>query len=1029
MSIKVSAWAIRNPIPVVLVMIALTIAGFGAYAVLPIKQTPNIEFPLVVISVTQNGAAPAEIETQITRPIEDSLSGISGLRHISSTVVLGASTTTAEFEIGADMQKSVDDVRTAVEKTRAILPAGIDPPSTRRIDVANAPILTYAVNSPKMSDVELSWFVDDTIARAIQAQPGVAQVSRVGGVAREINVTLDPQRLTAYGVTASAVNRALALYNRDDPGGRADIGRREQVIRVLGSAATVEELRGMMIPVSAGRYVRLDDIATVADGTAEQRSFARLDGRPAVAFQVSRTANASEVSVEDEVDKAIAKLMADHPEVKITTIVSTVKQTRMSYVATVHVLIEGMILAALVVLLFLRNWRATVITALAMPLSLIPTFAVMKVMGFSLNIITLLALTLVIGILVDDAIVEIENIEKRIERGESPYRASLIGADMIGLAVIATTATIVVVFLPVSFMSSQVGQFFREFGLTVAVAVLFSLLVARFVTPLMAAYFLRPVAHSRPRPPINPLYEKALDWALAHRWRSVILGALAFFGALAIAATMQVGFQPVRDAGFLYLTVEGPRGATTRDMDAAFRKATTLLQARPEVTRVFAQTGVASSSLLQAGPSDVSTGTITVLLDPDRSMTTEQFTRSIAPMLRSIPDARITAQSEFGRAGIEVVLTGDDSVALEAAQLRLWREMRTLPTLIEPRPSPPPASPELVIRPKADAAALLNVSSAAIAETVRVATIGDIDANVPKFSAGRQRLPIRVRLPEDARADLETLANLRVPTINGGVTALSNVADLSFEAGPGEIRRYDRERRVSVQADMNGVTLGTALRDIHTLPFFKNIPAGVHETPTGDTEALGELFTGIIVAMASGIALIYAVMVLLFRSFFKPVTILSALPLTMLGAFLALKIAGLAITLPVLIGMLMLLGLAAKNSILLVEFAIEAERAGQSQRDAIVEACRERMRPIVMTTVAMAAGMLPTALGIGEGSDFRQPMAVAVIGGLISSTILSLLLVPTVYEILDDIEMRLRPRLARLLTPKAPGDDAPIPES
>jgi len=490
-----------------------------------------------------------------------------------------------------------------------------------------------------------------------------------------------------------------------------------------------------------------------------------------------------------------------------------------------------------------------------------------------------------------------------------------------------------------------------------------------------------------------------------------------------------VGFQPVRDAGFLYLTVEGPRGATTRDMDAAFRKATTLLQARPEVTRVFAQTGVASSSLLQAGPSDVSTGTITVLLDPDRSMTTEQFTRSIAPMLRSIPDARITAQSEFGRAGIEVVLTGDDSAALEAAQLRLWREMRTLPTLIEPRPSPPPASPELVIRPKADAAALLNVSSAAIAETVRVATIGDIDANVPKFSAGRQRLPIRVRLPEDARADLETLANLRVPTINGGVTALSNVADLSFEAGPGEIRRYDRERRVSVQADMNGVTLGTALRDIHTLPFFKNIPAGVHETPTGDTEALGELFTGIIVAMASGIALIYAVMVLLFRSFFKPVTILSALPLTMLGAFLALKIAGLAITLPVLIGMLMLLGLAAKNSILLVEFAIEAERAGQSQRDAIVEACRERMRPIVMTTVAMAAGMLPTALGIGEGSDFRQPMAVAVIGGLISSTILSLLLVPTVYEILDDIEMRLRPRLARLLTPKAPGDDAPIPES
>ncbi len=1029
MTIKVSAWAIRNPIPVILLTIALTVAGIAAYIVLPVKRMPNVEFPIVLISVTQNGAAPSEIETQITRPIEDALSGISGLRHISSTVVLGSSTTTAEFEIGSDMQKSVDDVRTAVEQTRAVLPAGIDPPSTRRVDVSSAPILTYAVSSPQMSDVELSWFVDDTVARAVQAQRGVAQVVRVGGVAREINVTLDPERLAARGVTAGVINRALAVYNRDDPGGRADIGEREQTVRVLGSAQTVEALRALTIPIAAGRYIRLDDVATVADGTAEQRSFARLDGHPAVAFQVSRTSGASEVSVEAAVQRAIAKLAVDHPGVSITEVVSTVRQTRNSYVATIHALIEGMILAALVVLIFLRDWRATVITALAMPLSLIPTFAVMHLLGFSLNIITLLALTLVIGILVDDAIVEIENIEKRIQQGASPYRAALIGADLIGLAVIATTATIVVVFLPVSFMGSQIGQFFREFGLTVAVAVVFSLIVARFVTPLLAAYFLRPAAHAGAAPAMIRPYAVVLDWALAHRWTSVILGGLAFFGALGIAATIQVGFQPVADPGFLYLSVEGPRGATTRDMDAAFREVTRKLQQRPQVLRVFAQIGSAGGNPLQASATDVTTGTISVVLRDDRDMSTDAFKRSLADMLRGIPDMRVTAQGDFGRAGVEVVLTGNDSARLEAAQLRLWREMRRLPSLIEPRPAPPPASAELVVRPRPDAAARLNVSSAAISEAIRVATIGDIDANIPKFSVERRRLPIRVRLPESARADFATLAGLRIPTLDGGTAPLSSVATLSFEAGPGTIVRYDRERRVSVQADLNGVTLGTALAEIRRLPALRDLPPGVRETPTGDTEALGELFAGIIFAMGAGIGLIYGVLVLLFRSFFKPITILSALPLTMLGAFLALKIAGLAITLPVLIGMLMLLGLAAKNSILLVEFAIEDERAGQPQRLAILNACRERARPIIMTTVAMIAGMMPTALGLGEGSDFRQPMAVAVIGGLISSTILSLVLVPTIYEIIDDIEMKLRPRFARLLTKKTLRDDDPIGET
>ena len=1020
---RISAWAIRNPIPVAVLVIALTLAGIVSYLLLPVKQLPNAEFPIVVVTVTQSGAAPTEVEEQITRPIENALSGISGLRHTQSNVSLGVSSTTATFEIGSDMQKAVDDVRTAVEQTRSILPQGIDPPSTRRVDISSAPIMTYAVSAPRLTAVQLSWYVDDTIARAVQAAPGVAQVSRIGGVDREINVLLDAGRMNAFGVTANAVNAALAAFNRDDSGGRADLGGREQTIRVLGSAATVGALADLNIPISATRYVRLSDIATVADGRAEQRGFARLDGRPAVAFQVSKTTNASDITVEDAVDIAIARLNARGNGVRIDKIVSTVTETRNSYAATTHVLIEGMVLAAVVVFLFLGNWRATLIAALAMPLSLIPTFTAMLMFGFSLNTITLLGLTLVIGILVDDAIVEIENIEKRIEGGESPYRASLIGADAIGLAVIATTAAIVVVFTPVSFMGGQIGPFFREFGLTVAVAVLFSLVIARLVTPLLAAYFLRPVPHRASEPRRAGLYARMLDWCLLHPWLAVLGGGVSLVAAIMLAGSIPVGFQPTADPGTVYLQMQGTAGATRADMDRAVRQISRDLLADRDVERVFAQVGSTSTGGLQGnGSAQVGTGTITVVLRERRSRSTDAFQRSIGGLLRTVPNVRISNQGAFGAAGFEVVLAGDDARALEKAQLDLQRQMRGAVTVVDPRPAPPPSAPQLIIRPDAQAAARLNVSSQAIASAVRIATIGDIDANVAKYSAGRQRLPIRVRLDDAARSDMTSIGNLQVATLSGKTTPLSSVARLSLEEGPSQIVRYDRERRVSVQADLNGTTLGQARAEIEALPIMRHMPPGVHEAQTGDTEALGDLMVSIVVAMGSGIMMIYFVLVLLFRSFFKPVTILSALPLTMLGAFAALKVAGLPTTMPVLIGLLMLLGLAAKNSILLVEFAIEDERKGQGRRDAILNAARERARPIVMTTLAMAAGMLPTALGLGEGASFRQPMAIAVIGGLVSSTLLSLILVPVVYELVDGFEEWLRPRLAGMVTPVSADD-------
>ena len=1024
MKLRISAWAIRNPLPVALLFVALTLMGWLSYTRLPIKQFPNISFPLAQVSVSQSGAAPTEMQNQVTRPIEDAMAGIANVKHIRSYVSLGLSNTSIEFNLGTDMQKATDDVRTAVDRTRVQLPPGIDPPLVQRIDVDTQSILIYAVSSPTLSPVQLSWFVDNTVSRFLQGLPGVAAVNRDGGQDREINVTLDPQRMTAFGVTAPQVNAALYQYNIDETGGRSDIGGREQTVRVLGQASTVDALRRLTIP-AAGRYVTLSDIAQIGDGQSEPRAFALLNNRPVIGFEVQKTRDASEISTEKGVKAAIAKLVAQHPEVKFTQIISTVDETRMSYEATLHVLVEGMILAAFVVFLFLRNWRATAIAALAMPLSLIPTFSAIQAFGFSLNIITLLSLTLVIGILVDDAIVEIENIEKRIERGETPYRASLIGADSIGLAVLATTATIVVVFTPVSFMGGIPGQYFKEFGLTVAVAVIFSLVVARLLTPLLAAYFLKPRSHTAPARPLGGVYRWALDWAMAHRWMAAGLGGLIFVGSIMLMGSRPTGFQPIGNPGFLYLNLDGPPGATRGEMTLDVNRITAMLLAQPDTSRVYCQVGVGSGS---SEGQDLNVGQCTVVLKPDRRLTTDAFKKSIRPLMRQIPDVRLTTQGGFGGADVEIVLSSQDGAALETTQAELEREMRALPSISDVRPSPMPAGPELVVRPKPDEAARLGVTSDALAQVLRIATIGDIDANVSKFSEGERRIPIRVRLPPEDRTDISTLGQLQVPTTGGGSTPLSSVADLSFEAGPARIVRFGRERQASVQADLNGVSLGTVLTQVKNLPVMRHLPPTVHQPATGDAEALGEIIGGFTTAIFSGVALIYAVLVLLFRSFFKPLIIMAALPLSLAGAALALTFTGLEIDMPVFIGLLMLFGIAAKNSILLVEFAIEDERAGQTRWEALHNACRERARPIVMTTVAMIAGMLPTALGLGQGSEFRRPMAVAVIGGLVSSTALSLVLVPVVYLFVDGFEAWLKPKFSRFTTPRQPGDTAPIRE-
>jgi hydrophobe/amphiphile efflux-1 (HAE1) family protein len=1016
MKLGISAWSIRNPIPVSVLFIALLIAGVVGYTSLPIKLYPDVSFPLIQVNILLPGAAASEVETQITREVEAAVSNLAGVDHVQSTVTQGLSLTSVEFEIGEDPQKATDEVRAAIDRIRSSLPRGIEEPIVERFEIDSLPVVTYAVSDTSLSDLELSWLVDDTIARRLVTEPGVAQVQRVGGVDREINVTLNPERLEALGLTAPQINNALRSSSIDLPGGRAEVGGREQTVRVLGAADSVQGLADMVLSTGAGREIRLGDVASVASGAVERRGFADLDGQSVVGFQVMKTQKASDVAVAREIERATAELALEYPDLHFQRVISIATGTQDSFNATLNSLIEGMALAALVVFLFLRNWRATVITALAMPVSLIPAFAVMHYMDFSLNMISLLALTLVIGILVDDAIVEIENIQKRVEAGEQPYYAAVTGADQIGLAVLATTLTIVVVFLPVAFMGGFAGQFFKEFGFTVAIAVLFSLLVARLLTPLLAAYFIKPAKNPHPRPPFTGLYRRILDMALSHRWLSLAAGGGLIVGSVFLAAELPIGVNPAEDNGILKLTLEGAPGATLPEMRSRSELLTQKLRALPDVETVF--TLVGSSSL----DGDIRSGSITVLLKSDRAQSTQQFRAGLQPLLLSIPDLRIG----FARTGggsinsLQIVLTGDDGALLAATALTLERQMRDIPGLSNVHQSTPRPGAELIITPKPDEAARLGVSAEALGALARVATLGDVDANTAKFNTGDQRLSIRVRLPDEARADLSTLRNLRVPTASGKPVPLSAVATISFQAGVARIDRYDRQRRAIIEAQYHGISLGEANNAVQNLAIMQALPEGIAQPAYGESEQMSELFAGFGGAIVAGIGLIFGVMVLLFHSFFKPITILTALPLSLSGAFAGLLIANSELGLPALIGLLMLMGLAAKNSILLVEFAIEAERGGASQHDAIVRACRERARPIVMTTMAMAAGMLPTALAIGAGGEFRAPMAIAVIGGLISSTVLSLILVPVVYEVIDDFEIWMGPKLARLVVAREP---------
>lgn len=1009
---NISSWSIRNPIPPILLFVMLTAVGVLSFMNMKITQMPDISAPIVQISVSQPGGAPTEIETQITQKVEGAVAGIGNVKSISSYVQEGGSFTNVEFHLGTPVDRAVNDVRDAVTKVRSDLPDGILEPQVSRMEIEGGPISYMAVKSTSMSLEELSWFVDNTVTKRLVAIPGVAQVGRGGGVSREIRVDLDPVKLQAFGITAAQVNAQLRMLNVDATGGRTEISGEEQAVRVLGGARTALDLGATRISLPGGRDVRLSDIATVKDGTSEQRQIARLDGRQVTNFALSKAKGASDVSVHDAMEVELDKLRAEFPGVEFVELFTTVQYTKMEYKSAMTAMVEGAILAVVVVFLFLRDWRATIISALAIPLSAIPTFWFMDMLGFTLNTISLLALSLVAGILVDDAIVEIENIVRHMRMGKSPYQAAMDAADEIGLAVVATTFAIIAVFLPVSFMPGISGQYFKQFGLTVAIAVFMSLLVARLITPLIAAYFLKPHGEQpHGESAIMRRYLSFLEWTIHHRWKTVMVGAASFGLTISLFIQLPTAFQPDIDSGTSSLKIELPPGAQLADTTRAVDQATAILRQQPEVKQVFEYIG---------DDGDVRRGSIYLDLVPadDRRVSTKEFERRVVPQMAAIPDARVYFENQQSGGGrdITVMLASDNPTLLERTAHKVEKEMQGLKILRDARINGDMERPEILIRPKFDMAAQLGVSVMDLSQTIRIATLGDIDQNLAKFSLSDRQVPIRVSLTPDSRTNMAMLENLPVPTANGGSVPLKVIADISFGAGPTKIRRYNQTRRITLEADLNGAEFGTALKEIAKLPTMANLPQGVKQVKFGQDEAMEELVQNFVLAVLAGVMLVFAVLVLLYKRVLPPFVNMGSLLLAPLGAVIALILTGNIITMPVYIGLLMLFGIVAKNSILLVDFAIEEMRHGVDRETAIIDAGHKRAQPIVMTTVAMVAGMLPIALGLHGDSSFRAPMAISVIGGLTLSTLLTLLIVPAGFTLADDMERWIGPRFSRWFT-------------
>ncbi|MFC6281581.1 MULTISPECIES: efflux RND transporter permease subunit [Polaromonas] len=1030
-----SSLSIKNPVPAIMLFVLLTLAGLLAYRSSAVQDFPDIELPIVTVIASLPGAAPAQLETEVARKIEDSVASLQGVKNIYTSVLDGSVDVTVEFILEKQLSEAVNDVRDAVARVRADMPSELRDPSVTKASTAGRVVLTFVAapapsrdgSKSQIDDQDLSWFVDNAVTKRLLNVPGVGAVKRMGGVTREVRVELDAEKMAALNVSAIDVSHQLRLVQQEAPGGRGDVSGAQQSVRTIATVKTAAELARLDLPLADGRHIRLDQVAKVEDTVAEPRSMATQDGQKVVGFEIFRTRGASEVEVAKGARAAVAELQAANPNIVLKQVIDNAQPVQENFEGSMELLYEGAFLAVLVVWWFLRDWRATLVAAAALPLSVIPTFLGLQYFGYTLNTVTLLSLALVVGVLVDDAIVEIENISRHLRMGKTPMQAAMEAADEIGMAVIATTFALVAVFLPTAFMGGIPGLFFKQFGWTAVLAILASLVVARLLTPMMAAYILKPTTHREESDSwLMQRYMHTMKWCLQHRLVTVTAAALFFAASIALVGLLPTGFVPAADRAQTQINMELPPGSTLAETSRIAEQARQAAMQVKGITGVFSSIGGGSSgdefAPGAAAEARRAVLTLTTVHRNNRSESLPALETQIRQKLDAIPGARFNVGPPDTGVKMQLVLRSSDPVALSESAQKVERELRTLQGIGNVSSSAALVRPEIIVRPDFARAADLGVTAASIGETVRVATAGDYDTSLPKLNLSERQVPIRVKLPDAVRADLSAIERLTVPGKHGPVM-LGNVASVTMESGPAQIDRLNRSRNVTLNVELGSRTLGEVNAEARALLSMKNLPPSVKIAELGDAQEMQALFASFGLAMTIGVLCIYGVLVLLFKDFMQPVTILAALPLSIGGAFVALLLTGKALSMPSMIGLIMLMGIVTKNSILLVDYAILARQAGLGRFDALVDACHKRSRPIIMTTIAMGAGMTPLALGWGADPSFRSPMAIAVIGGLITSTLLSLLVVPAVFTYIDDLEHW----LGRIVKRKHPQDKAGKP--
>jgi HAE1 family hydrophobic/amphiphilic exporter-1 len=1011
--------SLKRPVFITVTILALVALGIISYVGLNINDFPEVEFPYVVTTIVQPGASPEQIETKISQKMEEAVGQISGVKHIYTTAREGVSTTVAEFTLETKPEVAAQDVRDKIGTIRGDLPQDIEEPVISRIDPMAMPIVYMAVTGD-LSQREMSVLVNDKIKKRLETINGVGNISVYGSEEREIQINLSKEKLAAYGLTTSEVLSSLSSENIDVPGGKLGSGGHEMTLRTTGNVERVEDFTALPVARRGGVQLYVRDIAEVTDGVKERESFARYQGRPAVGLDVVKQSGTNTVAVADKIKLAVSDLQKELPPgVNLEIVSDNSVYIRDAVNDVVKTIIEGSLLAVAMVFLFLRDWRSTLISSLSIPTSIIATFFAMKLMGFSINFMSLMALSLAVGLLIDDAIVVIENIVRHMKLGKTPQAAAREATAEIGLAVTSTTFTVVAVFLPVAMMTGVVGQFFKQFGLTVVFSVMVSLLVSFTLVPLLASRSLK-AEEVLPRGPLggflawfNRGFGHVNDWyggfialVLRNRFKTLGLAFLLFFGSLAATPLMGSTFIPYGDTGELSVAAELDAGLS---LDMAGGMAVMLenvILEYPEVVKVYSSTTQDRVSIF-----------IKAVDKNHRERTISEIAADMRQKLGNIPGVQVSVNMAGGIGSgsekqVQFRLLGDDLNVLQDYAEKAQRIMESVPGTVDVSSTFKPGKPEGKVQINRETAADLGISTAQVADTLRTLFNGVV---VSQFEEGEDRFDVRVRLAEDQRKNMGDLSNIYLQSRNapagGGpnpMVALSQVTGQVFSTSPSEIRRFDRIKEIVLSANLEGISLGEFNKEFQKridqeLP----MPEGYRIYAGGDSEMMGDTFSSMFLAIITGVLFIFFILASQFESYIDPFSIMLSIPMAIIGAIFGLLAVGSDLSLMSMIGIIMLMGLVSKNAILLIDFTKQQRAAGVERNEALQKAALTRLRPIVMTSLAMIFGMLPLALALGPGAESRAPMAHAIIGGLITSTLLTLVVVPVIYTILDDIKNKI----------------------